>query len=46
MNYELYRMGLKRSDKCVFCKSATDKMDHMVLYCSVKVELCGVVEHE
>ena len=34
-NDKLFKMGIKVSDKCTFCKVSTDSVEHMLLYCPI-----------
>ena len=34
-NDKPFKMGIRKSDICVFCKSSTVNSDQMLLYCSV-----------
>ena len=40
-NDKLFKMGIKPSDKCTFCKEATDSVEHMLLNCIV-IKLYGL----
>ena len=36
-------MGIRNTDKCVFCKDSTDSVDHMLLWCPIITTLWNEV---
>ena len=42
-NEKLYKMGIKRSDKCSFCLESIDSVEHMLIQCPIIRNLWGCV---
>ena len=43
-NEKLFKMGIKISDQCGFCRSHTDSIEHMFLDCEIIVQLWNEVQ--
>ena len=44
-NDKLFKMGIKNTDLCTFCKTAVESVEHMLLRCPVIQELWKKVNH-